>query len=320
MKKSLFIGLIILIVSSQFCIGQHVIQSSCSVGSVNSEKEIEAFAYENALSEMRWSNHHYHDSILVPSSFVDSIRPFVGAYHNAMELSDSVVDYRAFTDYFATNYHEIRLVSDPTSDYFIQQNDSFIIVNDSLASYLDSLRLTVRSCEENVLCLTDTTSTLNMFGNFDFFYNISGIQQVEAVHLTIDVLINKVRSGEFKDGELEIVLSEVKDCETTICTQDWLYRVNNNCQIEIKDDLTKVDENVDQLDVQIYPNPFTKELYVASKEPIQQIRLIGIDGRTYLDSEDLDNNHLNTTSLEKGLYLLEIKIKDEMYYRKLMKK
>ncbi len=213
----------VLLVAFVPAFGQTKIQSTCLDGTSIVDPDIIDFSYEIALAEMRGVNHHYHDSILVPQAFVDSIKSYVSAYHNATELSGSIMDYREFR-YYNQEFGEILLTFDANSNCFYRQDGELIITNDTLTHYIDSLKLFAQSWSDTEISLSDTSSTINFYGDFNLFYDISGISKVDLILLCPDMLpCYKSRSGNFKDNTLKIILSDVNECDTNYYQLHLIY-------------------------------------------------------------------------------------------------
>ena len=317
-RKDLII-ILILLVGFESSFAQSIIQSSCSNDTAVMYPELVAFSQEIALEEMKAEDHYYHDSILIPQSFIDSIKHYVTAYHNAIELSDSIIDYRNFND-LQLEFGEIILTFDSSSNAFYRQNNELIIGNDTLQNYIDSLSLRAQSWRDHEIILTDTTSKINIYGDFNLFYNISAVNQVDLLLAVVDILpCYKSRSGDFNENGLKIALSDINYCDTNSYAYHWLYTVNDNCQIEINSIPTSMDEKRNEFNISIYPNPFGNILNIESDETIEHVKIIGLDGRICLQSQLLNEISLNTTDLKKGLYLLEIKHDRGITHRKLIK-
>lgn len=74
-----------------------IIQSSCQLQDSMYFQEISRFAKEIALFHMKQEGHIYHDSILIPVPFIDSICNYLTTFTNAISLSNSIID---FTDFY----------------------------------------------------------------------------------------------------------------------------------------------------------------------------------------------------------------------------
>ncbi len=320
MKRIDLILILFLVVGIESTFGQSIIQSTCLNETEIPNSEVVDFSYEIALSEMRDENHYYHDSILVPQLFVDSIKNFVTAYHNAIKLSESIIDYRTFQAH-NNELGEIILTFDSNSECFYKQDNNLIITNDTLSNYIDSLNLFAQSWSDNKISLLDNNSKINIYGDFNFFYNISCITNIELIIAVTDRMpCYKSRSGDFKENKLEIVLSDVNYCETNSYSYNWIYSVNDNCQIEINSIPTSVDEEINDADIYIYPNPFDNVLNIESIKKIKSVKIIGLDGKIYFHEDILNDKFLNTSELRKGMYLIEMKYGKGLTYKKMIKK
>ena len=81
-----------------------------------------------------------------------------------------------------------------------------------------------------------------------------------------------------------------------------------------------VNENFENEGVQIYPNPFENSLTIKSPHEITGIQLFDLNGKKLYHKLKLDNSVLNLSALESGLYILELKTKSNIVYKKLLKK
>jgi len=302
-------------------IGQTVIESSCSADTIENDSAILDFVYEIALSEMKNKNHHSHDSILVPIIFLDSVKQFVITYHNAIALSDSIVDYRNFND-SKLEWGTISLTLDSSFNCITQQNDSTLILNDTLAGYIDSLGLNLIMESENKFALVDTNNRINVYGDFNFFYNISCIQKIELNLLVADIgPCYTWRSGTFRENKLYLNFSDVNYCGSNAYSHKWEYAVTSNCKIEILDISTSTFDILKNVDINIYPNPFDNRIYFKTKEQIKSVNLFGIDGSNFKKNINIASNNIETQNLTTGVYIIEIECNNGKLYReKLIKK
>lgn len=319
MKIKRLIWLLLLIVSPELTFGQTIIHSTCLNDTSILYPDVMEFSYEIALSEMRDENHYYHDSIIVPQLFLDSIVNYVSAFHNATYLSDSVLDYRDFYSY-NLEFGELIMELDSSINCVDNQNGKLVITNDTLSNYIDSLKLYPQIWNDNILSLTDTNSMINIYGDFNFFKAISCVKDIDIVFLAVDILpCYKSRFGDFQGDKLKITLSDVNYCDNNDYSYNWIYTVNNDCQIEINNFPTSIDMIIN-LNIGVYPNPFDDKLCFETGADLVSIRLLGLDGKTYLQSDIRDAEMLHTSGLRKGLYLVEIKTKKGFTYRKMIKK
>lgn len=321
MKTTIIIFLICFFSCFQMGFGQTVIQSTCKHDSTEYSQAIEDFAYEIALSEMKNKNHCLHDSILVPQLFLDSIKQFVAAYHNAIALSDSIVDYRKFND-SRLESGAIFLTFDNLSNCISQQNNSTSIKNDTLAAYVDSLGLNLLIESENQVAVYDPNYKINIYGAFNFFYNVSCITNVELILAVADQgLCYTSRSGAFRGDKLYLNFSDVNYCDSNAYAHRWEYVVTSDCKIEIRNVFTNTTEILNGENPAIYPNPFDERIYIEPNGQTENIRLIGADGQLCRQSLNNNLNYFETNDLPPGIYLIEIKFKNgNTTVKKLIKK
>ena len=76
-----------------------------------------------------------------------------------------------------------------------------------------------------------------------------------------------------------------------------------------------VDENV--VSFTLYPNPFVNEINVASNKSIDVITIYNTVGQKVQEARN--TNQVDVSSLNKGLYLIEVKADDSIYVGKMLK-
>ncbi len=95
----------------------------------------------------------------------------------------------------------------------------------------------------------------------------------------------------------------------------------NNPVIEIPvilDVITSVAENLEN-EIEIFPNPANNEVFIQCKQPIQQVRLLSLLGKVFLDEiVDGNNTRLDVSALKPGIYIVEIKTENVVVMRKLV--
>ncbi len=86
-------------------------------------------------------------------------------------------------------------------------------------------------------------------------------------------------------------------------------------------------ENADDINLKIYPNPVKDELYVKlslNTEKNIEISIISLDGKrminSYVEAANDFCEKINLNDLSKGTYLLNIKIDDKIYSKKVFKR
>lgn len=73
-------------------------------------------------------------------------------------------------------------------------------------------------------------------------------------------------------------------------------------------------------DIIVSPNPFENEINLMVKHNVK-VQILDVNGIVYLETSLAEgNNTLNTSSLQKGIYLLKIiSINDDIEYKKMVK-
>lgn len=318
MKIITIIFLFYFVIGLKSGFGQTVIQSTCATDSSEYYIGIDKFAYEIALREMKNNNHYLHDSILVPKLFLDSIKQFVVAYHNAIDLTDSIIDYRNFND-FKLDFGTIRLTFDKLSNCTSQQNNSNIITNDILKEYIDSLSMEVIFENENQVALLDPNNRINIYGDFSFFNNVSCVIEVTLILGTGEPgPCYTARSGLFRDNKLYLHFNDYKYCGSNSYSHEWTYSITRDCKIEILDVSTGTKNILKENELVIYPNPFDDKIYFESNNKVENVKLLGINGRTYGQGGSEDPKYFSTTDLPSGVYIIEIKFKKGNNLRKIL--
>jgi beta-glucanase (GH16 family) len=69
--------------------------------------------------------------------------------------------------------------------------------------------------------------------------------------------------------------------------------------------LSIAEENINQTDLQVYPNPVSDILTISSSYPIDQLELNTILGQR-VTLQNTDHNHLDVSNLKNGIYLLTV--------------
>jgi hypothetical protein len=87
---------------------------------------------------------------------------------------------------------------------------------------------------------------------------------------------------------------------------------NNNCQIGIQEN--------EQLQVQVYPNPFVDQIIIDNQEENMMLQIHDINGRI-LRNQMLQNgkNQIDTSTWSSGVYLVKVQVGAKMQTWKLVK-
>ena len=82
-------------------------------------------------------------------------------------------------------------------------------------------------------------------------------------------------------------------------------------------DLLSVSE-VENVQIEVYPNPFVNEVFIASEKEILQVKLFNVSGKEI--EVDIVSNTINTSALASGIYFLKLKLNNGVQNFKLIKK
>lgn len=72
--------------------------------------------------------------------------------------------------------------------------------------------------------------------------------------------------------------------------------------------------------VEIFPNPVTDKLNIICKEEIKEIKIVDMQNKLILKANKFDNNSLDVSKLNSGLYLVVISTDSSTYFKKCIKK
>lgn len=73
-------------------------------------------------------------------------------------------------------------------------------------------------------------------------------------------------------------------------------------------------------DVTIFPNPVTDILSLICKDEIKEIKVFDMQKKLILFTNKLNNNNLNLSGLDAGLYIVEIRTENNTSIKKIIKK
>ena len=71
--------------------------------------------------------------------------------------------------------------------------------------------------------------------------------------------------------------------------------------------------------VTIFPNPVTDNLNVICKEEIKEIKIFDMQSKLILNANKVDNNSLDVSNLDAGLYIVAISTENNTYFKKCVK-
>lgn len=90
--------------------------------------------------------------------------------------------------------------------------------------------------------------------------------------------------------------------------------------IVTKDQTTDFSNNIAQLSIKLYPNPTSESFCISGFEEYATLKLTDISGKVILAKQVLDNEIIPTSSLPKGIYIVELTTKKGVIEKKLLKK
>ncbi|MDA3880328.1 MAG: T9SS type A sorting domain-containing protein [Prolixibacteraceae bacterium] len=307
--KYYLFGIVLIFLSGNIALSQDFIQSVCCDNTITDYSDIEKFSLEIAIAEMNNENHKYHDSLLVPGIYLDSIMRLMSAYHYVMGLSDSIIDYREFLPYDLNNSNSFVILEFNNPSNIFTNDDAFKIINDTLKRYVDSLGLVAQSNNLNELVLRDTRFHVNLKGSFDFFFNISSLKMITPIFIEVDYDKFKSRYGYFKNDQLEIWFTDFDNSNPNKPYQyNWNYNITNNCEVVLKKIPTAIDQKKIS-NLKVFPNPFSDFLYFNSYDTIERIDFYSLNGELIVTKEYVDNR-LITDNLKDGVYQVIIYYKN----------
>jgi hypothetical protein len=304
-RKSAFTAIVIVFSMISGICQNPVIQSSCEFGSPNDMISIDAFAREIALSQME--HYNYQDSVIIPSTFLDSIKTFVNIYHNAISISDSIMNYNGFYK-SSVSWVTLVLEYDANSDCVSEINDTLRITNSTLVKLIDSLGLVPDDINSNSIIFEDY-NTHNLLGNMDFFYDVSCIENVwQVIGVASLMPCYKSRSGKLGDDYLEIILVDMDYCEDNDYYKKWHYKITHDCKvelIEIPTFTTNYPVSKIQKFTKIFPNPFKNELNITSNREIDELFIYSSSGKL-MKKIKYQNESICTSDLSKQLFIVKV--------------
>lgn len=102
----------------------------------------------------------------------------------------------------------------------------------------------------------------------------------------------------------------------------WVTSFGNGMKVGTMNALGVNEVKFENRNITVYPNPFDETICFTNsnlENPIVRINVFGVDGRMRM-SEPNENNSIHTSSLAKGIYLLEFVFKDQSReYKKVIK-
>jgi hypothetical protein len=116
-----------------------------------------------------------------------------------------------------------------------------------------------------------------------------------------------------------IINGDVITCELTsdvICLAGNIK--TSNALVFTVNPLSVVENNFNEENIKIYPNPTRNEMYVISDLNLDIIEIMDLNGRK-LKSQKLENNAINIQDLKNGIYFLKINLDSNYIIKKIIK-
>lgn len=95
------------------------------------------------------------------------------------------------------------------------------------------------------------------------------------------------------------------------------FFINKNIPTVVTDCLLSSSDINQNSNVSFYPNPTTEEIKFSQK--VDYVKVFGTNGNLIFDKK-LDNSILSVKEISVGVYFIEFKVKNKIYYQKLIKK
>lgn len=325
--------LLLILLASIYCNAQ-TIPSSCSAP----DSVLQMYrrdAQGLALQRIIRFNSPYADSVLIPDQWTDSILRAMVAVYNATTLParDSVVTYYKVHSYFysqALTTHTMLIssavpwIADIISKTFPTRNDSV-----------------------NKLMLKYGIHETSYYGPFPGYYRIYFTNDSNCNVRGLDSAWNHIQPMEV-DNEIygtgpEIFLDTMMDSVVQLryryacgdcpsgCTvwRDWVFRVYNDCSVEYLGSKGDKIEGMDCIQLlvppvvkaqpTIYPNPFSNQLIVKGINKRTAYVISNALGQVCLSGFADSNGHINTGSLNAGIYFIKLIDGDIITVSKMLK-
>ncbi|WP_299521691.1 T9SS type A sorting domain-containing protein [Winogradskyella sp.] len=217
------------------------------------------------------------------------------------------------------NLNQVVVNSFDPNDKLVLQGSSIFL--DEISNYLDYIvrfqntgtasAITVR-IEDILDSKLDWRTLQIMSSSHNYRVQITNGNFVEFIFDDIDLPSQSV-SEEQSQGYIAFRIKPLPDVEAGDIisgTADIFFDFNapittNTVNTQIVEPLSVADEELQN--VRLYPNPVSDRLKITSIQPINNLRIIDMNGRELNAIEVLANNYsMDVSSLSKGIYFLEI--------------
>ncbi|MEX1191934.1 MAG: T9SS type A sorting domain-containing protein [Brumimicrobium sp.] len=278
-------------------------------------------------------NYTYVDSVIIPSTYSDTVLNALVAIHNAVGIQerDTVVDMLDIHSNVMVSMNNFYLAADSTlswmenlsngnlntgqpildeiiSDYDFYLYDYYVTPG---YSYSRAMAIFVSNENFNLKPITDTIETIPFV-----YYADQNAFSLDASTIYDTIFPTHVELT-FNYGW--------GDCPSG-CTGNryWKFNVYYDCSVEFVESYggelppnASVGTNVNS-SVSIYPNPVTSKINIDGIENSFSYSFYDLKGNEVLRGHS-NSNMINLNKLEKGIYIISIKVKNEIVRKKIIK-
>ncbi len=302
------------------CFGKisgQVVSSSCTAHDSIIQKYRDD-ADRLAMKKFYRNNLPYKDSVLIPEDHADTVLRALIAVYNATSLParDSVIsmyDVHTFPDIYL---NEIALYADSSLPWMQQLKNGNIPTGDPdidslLAKYGLNLVAYYTAWDSIDFAWFRTDSNYNIPAMGNLFLAIPGVFSAEPNGLVGEG--NNITDSIYTD-HVELIYSYGwGDCWAgCIFHRYWKFNVDTNCNVEYAGsygDLVTSATTLNDLaieTVRIFPNPFTKNIFITGIQSSFRFSLYDIAGRELFQGTSPINEDKNFENLPSGCYFLTI--------------
>lgn len=154
--------------------------------------------------------------------------------------------------------------------------------------------------------------TINTYFDFETSGHLQGIGGWEAAPG-----MDEVESRSSESMKTEAFVSEL-NVDSNDNFVWFMGDESNDFYPMLTDNLSLVQAEIDNADIQIYPNPVKNELHLKSNQVIQNIDLYNVNGQLLKSMKSIDK--INVTDLSKGVYVIKITTSTTVEFKKFIKK
>lgn len=327
MKK--IITIIVLTISTQFCIGQ-IVPSSCTANDSIIAK-FNSDANRITLRKIYQNNLPYIDSIEIPQEHVDTILNALIAVYNATALParDSVVTMFNIHSFPNPDIHSFSVSADSNLTWMQQLKNGIVPTGNSTIDSLTnlySLNVTSYSTYSGFLAYHTVSfksdSNYNIQPLSDIYETIAGVYFSDPNGWGGDG--NDITSTIYSD-HVELIYSiGWGDCMSgCISRHFWKFNVYFDCSVEFVENYgdplqpTGIDDNYSS--VSIFPNPFENVINISGIKSVFDYSIYNVTGEIIIEGKSLNSSIDGLASLPSGYYVLQLKTNQFVNSYKLIK-